>query len=191
LRKAIGGAGGEPDADEADAEDGEEEEGDGEGDSGFTDATPTLEEMAKHIGALEENQELVAKSLAEVLEQGARSEAMQKSIGEGLLAVMERTERIAASPEPRKGAVTALEEAMAKAMGGGASADGAGAARRHRQFTREDFEQAKEILSKAVADKKLTLPELCHAETQIQKSMLFPAFQIDRKFLDILVAGDK
>jgi hypothetical protein len=178
LRKALGG---KPDDDEPEPEG--EEGGTEEGDD-VEDATPVLKAMAESI-------DVIAKSLEAVLEQNAQNAALQKSIGEGLLAVMESTEQIAASPAPRKGAVTALEAAMAKAMGGTAAPGADAGARRHRQFTQADFDQAKGILCKAVDGKKLTLLESLHAETQIQKSMRFPAFQIDQKFLDILVAGDK
>ena len=191
LRKAIDG-GKSDDDEEVDPDN--LEQGAEEGDEGdVEDATPVLKALAEHIEKLEETNNLIAKSLAAILEQNSQNENLQKSIGESLLAVMERTEQIAASPAPRKGAVTALEAAMAKAgFGGvahGATGAASGGAKQHRQFTPADFDEAKEILCKAVAEKKLTVLEASLAETQINKSIRNPAFQIDSKFVNILCGG--
>jgi hypothetical protein len=178
LRKAIGG---KPDDDDVDPDnlDQKNEEGEVEDDD-VEDATPVLKALAENIEKLGENQNVIAESLAALLDQSTQNATLQKSIGESLLAVMERTEQIAGSPAPRKSALTALEAAMMKKSGLG------GGGKRHRQFTPADLDEAKDILCKAVADKKLTILESGKAETQINKSILNPAFQIDQKFLSIL-----
>ena len=190
LRKALGGGKPADDVDPDKLEQGDQDEGDDGED--VEDATPVLKALAEHIEKLEENQEVIAKSLAAILDQSTQNAALQKSIGESLLAVMERTEQIAASPAPRKGAVSVLEAAMAKAVLGGAlpgAAAAGGGAKLHRQFTAADLEEARGILCKAVADKKLTIIESSLAETQINKSIHNPAYQIDQKFINILLGG--
>jgi hypothetical protein len=156
---------------------------DNEDEEEVEDATPVLKALAEHIQQLETSHESMAKALASLAEQSGQTALLQKSIGESLLAVMERTEQIAGTPEPRRGTVSALSAAMAK--GGGS----AGAAPRHRQFTPADWNEVRETLCKAVADKRLTLHESAMAETQINKSIQNPAFQIDPKFLSILTNG--
>ena len=191
LRKAL--VGGKSDGDDVDPDKLDQGEPD-EGDDGedVEDATPVLKALAEHIEKLEENQEVIAKSLAAILDQSTQNAALQKSIGESLLAVMERTEQIAAIPAPRKSAVSALEAAMAKSgLGGALHGAAGGSVRRHRQFTAADLDEAKDILCKAVAGNKISILESGLAETQINKSIKNAAYQIDQKFLDILVAGGK
>jgi hypothetical protein len=196
LKKALGGKpeddGVDPDkprqGDEGDDDDDDDDDEDVE------DATPVLKALAEHIGKLEESNDLIAKSLAALAEQNTRNETLQKSIGEGMLAVMERTEQIARTPAPRKSAISALEAlqtTLAKGgLGGGAGAAGvAGTGQRHRQFTRADLDETRGILIKAVTDKKLTTLEAALAETQINKSIINPVFQIDPKFVNILAAA--
>jgi hypothetical protein len=114
---------------------------------------------------------------------------MQKSLGEGILAIMDRTEEVIASPAPRKGAVSPVEAALIKAMGAKQGDGSSGGAQKHRQFTEADLNESREILCKAVADKKLTMFEASKAETQINKSIRTPGFQIDPKFVSILREG--
>jgi hypothetical protein len=81
---------------------------------------------------------------------------------------------------------------LAKAGLGGLAQNGAdGGVRRHRQFTPADLDEARGILSRAVADKKLDILDAARAETQINKSISNPAFQIDQSFLNILNAENK
>jgi hypothetical protein len=127
------------------------------------------------------------KSLAALTEQQAQDVDFKKSLGEGMIALMQGQEALAKSPQPRKG-VDGLDMAGLAAARLAKSGGGAGAPR-HRQFTAADLVEAKNILSKALADKQLTMPEVCSAETQINESIRNPSFQIEPKFLSIL--GEK
>jgi hypothetical protein len=168
----------------------EEEEGDGGGGEieEIEDAAPVMKALMEKVSGLSETVEMMAKSQAALIEQIARGEEMQKSMGEGLLAIMERTEQIARTPEPRKGAVTALEAAMAKAgiPGAGLGGGTAGGAIRHRQFTPEAKDAAMGVLLKAVNDGEITSFECGRIETQINKSLRNPAFQLDQKYARLI-----
>ena len=190
LRKALGGGdGGDVDPDKL--EQGKENGGDGTGEGGGgdgeepQDATPILKALSEHIEKLEETNEVIAKSFAALVEQNQQNAMMQKSIGEGVLALMDQTNK---QPDPRRSAVSALDAMLKGGFGTGAAQPGAIGATgvRHRQFTVADLDEAKDILCKAVADKKLTTLEAGHAETQINKSISNPGFQIDEKFVAIL-----
>jgi hypothetical protein len=156
----------------------EEEEAGEEGE--IEDATPVVKELAKSLGELTETIETMAKAQTALLEQ-------QQAMGDGMLAIMRRTEEIAQTPAPRKGAVTALEASMAKAgLGGAAAGTSTG---RYVRFTQADMDEAKDILSKAVSEGKLTLFEVTRAEGQLNKAMYNPMSPIDPKFVNILCAG--
>jgi hypothetical protein len=189
LRKALGKSGedeGEVDPDKL------EQEGDGDDKEDFEDAGPVLKALAEHIEKLEETNEVIAKSIAALSEQNARSELIQKSVGEGMLAIMEAQKQLAASPAPRRSAVSALDAMLKGGFGGGTAMPGTGGVvRRHQRFTHADLDEAKDILCKAVAAKTLTVLEATQAETQINKSILNPAFQIDERFVKILRDGAK
>jgi hypothetical protein len=192
LRKALGGAGDDGvDPDKLEQEAGNEE-GAGGGEEEPVDATPVLKALAEHIEKLEESNEVIAKSLSALVEQNTQNAVIQKSIGEGMLAIMEGQKQFAASPAPRRSAVSALDAMLKGGFGGGTAMTGAaGGARRHQQFTRADLDDAKDILCKAVAAKTLTVLEATQAETQINKSILNPAYQIDERFVKILREGAK
>jgi hypothetical protein len=191
LKKALGGKPKDDDVDPDELEQGTD--GDDDGDDDVEDATPVLKALAGHIEKLEESSDLIAKSLAALVEQNTQSATLQKSIGESLLAVMERTEQIAQTPAPRKAAISSLEALQATlakgGFGGGTGAAGVATGQRHRQFTHADLDEAKDILCKAVAENKLTTLEAARAETQINKSILNPAAQVDAKFISILLGG--
>jgi hypothetical protein len=196
LRKALGGTGDdEVDPDKLEQGAGEEEggeEGADEGKEEPEDATPVLKALAGHIEKLEESNEVIAKSLAALVEQNTQNAVLQKSIGDGMLAIMEAQKQFAASPAPRRSAVSALDAMLKGGFGGGTAMPGTdGAARRHQQFTRADLDDAKDILCKAVAAKTLTVLEATNAEMQINKSILNPAYQIDERFVKILRDGAK
>lgn len=192
LRKALG----KKPEDETDSNEPKKEDGDGDSNNSdnddVVDASPILKSLAEHIEKLEETTEIMAKALTSLTEQSACNVSMQKSIGESLLAVMERTEQIAASPAPRKGAVSALEAAMAMSkagLGGMIQQPSGGVTNgkvRLNGFTVADFDEAKDILSKARGEGKLTLLEVTRAESQLNKAIGNPAALIDQKFADIL-----
>jgi hypothetical protein len=130
------------------------------------------------------------------MEQSGQTAAMQKSIGESLMMVMRGQQALAVTPQPRKSAVTALEAAMAQTAlakaGLGGLTQGAAAASgavRLNGFTHADLDEAKDILSKAVKDGKLTLMEVTRAESQLNKCLNNPAAAVDAKFANILRGG--
>jgi hypothetical protein len=198
LKKALGGTGDDdvdPDKLEqgaGDDDDDDDDEGAGDSKEKVEDATPVLKALAEHIENLEESNEVIAKSLSALVEQNTQNAVIQKSIGESMLAIIEAQKQFAASPAPRRSAVSALDAMLKGGFGGGTAMPGTGGgARRHQQFTRADLDDAKDILCKAVAAKTLTVLEATQAETQINKSILNPAYQIDERFVKILREGVK
>jgi hypothetical protein len=206
LRKALGKSGDDDvDPDKLEQGAGGDEGGDGGGEKDedtatvskalsdqFEDATPVMKALAEHIEKLEETTDVLAKSLAALAEQNTQNAEIQKSIGEGMLAIMEGQKQFAASAAPRRSAVSALDAMLKGGFGGGSAIPGAGGgARRHQQFTHADLDDAKDILCKAVSTKTLTVLEATQAETQINKSILNPAYQIDERFVKILREGAK
>jgi hypothetical protein len=192
LKKALGGAGDDyVDVDKIE-QGADDDDDDDDGKEKVEDATPVLKALAEHIEKLEETNEVIAKSLSALVEQNTRNAVIQKSIGESMLAVMEWQKQFTASPTPRRSAVSALDAMLKGGFGGGTAMPSAGGGvRRHQQFTRADLDDAKDILCKAVAAKTLTVLEATQAETQINKSILNPAYQIDERFVKILREGAK
>lgn len=195
LRKALAGAPGEEKKEKDPDENGEggqgakgqEGGGDEDGDD-VQDATPVLKALSEHIEKLEQSNETIAKALTALMEQSEQTATLQKSIGESLMLVMQEQQVLAATAQPRKSAVTALEAAMAKAGLGGlqGGAVPASGAVRLKGFTAADFDEAKDILSKARLDGKLTLAEVTRAESQLNKCLANPAATVDAKFANIL-----
>ncbi|MDR1351672.1 MAG: hypothetical protein LBK05_00190 [Treponema sp.] len=174
LRKSTSGKKPEndPDPDENLGQDGDDDDDDDDDD--YENAGPIIKALTEKVGEIQTVMEKMAEAQTILLDRFEKSESMQKSLGEGILAVMERTEQVIASPAPRKGAVTQLEAAMAKALGGGAAgaADGGGAAVGGlRPFTPATFDIAKDILTKAVSDGEIDVTTCSGYETQINKSM--------------------
>jgi hypothetical protein len=99
---------------------------------------------------------------------------------------MSRTDEIAQTPAPRKGAVTALEAAMAKGGFGGGTQETAGGGLKHKQFTSAMKDACMDVLTKAVKDGELSILECGKIETQINKSLNNPAFQLDQKYVQLL-----
>jgi hypothetical protein len=195
LRKALGGAPGEEekkkeDPDEKGGQGTEGQDGGGEeGGDDVQDATPVLKALSEHIEKLEQSNETIAKALTALMEQSEQTATLQKSIGESLMLVMQEQQNLSTTPQPRKSAVTALEAAMAKAGLGGISQSGAAAASgtvRLNGFTQTDLDEAKDVLSKAMKDGKLTLMEVTRAESQLNKCLTNPAALVDAKFANIL-----
>jgi hypothetical protein len=147
-------------------------------DDDFVEATDVVKALTEKVGELVDGMEVMAKSLTALLENQEKADVMQKSLGEGILAVLDQTEKVLASPTPRKGAVTSLETALAKSAGA--------ATPRHRQFKESDLPETREILTKAVAAGKITTLESSMAETQINKSIRNAMFQVDPKFISLL-----
>jgi hypothetical protein len=154
---------------------------------GYEDAGPLVKALSEKVDELQTVIETMAKAQAVMLERFKDSETLQKSIGEGILAVMDRTEEVLASPTPRKGAVTQLEAAMAKAQGGGAADAGTPASCGGlKPFTAATFDKAKDILTKAVSDGEIDVFTCGRFETQINKSMGKVSFPFTADFVEFM-----
>ena len=187
LRKALGGPGDGDEENDPD-ENGQGAEGQEEGgEDDVQDATPVLKALSEHIEKLEETNETIAKALTALMEQNEQTAILQKSIGESLMLVMRGQQALAVTPQPRKSAVSALEAAMLAKAGLGALAQNG--AVRLKGFTQADLDEAKDILSKAMTDGKLTLMEVTRAESQLNKCLNNQAATIDAKFANILRGG--
>jgi hypothetical protein len=186
LRKSNSGKKPEDDEDPNENETGGGTEGDDDDDGKYEDATPLVKALTEKVGELQTTIETMAEAQAVMLEQFEKSESMQKSLGEGILAIMERTDEVLDSPAPRKGAVTQLEAAMAKAMGGGAAgspAGGGSAIGGLRPFTAATIDKAKDILVKAVSDGELDVLTCGRYETQMNKSVGKAAYPFTPDFV--------
>jgi hypothetical protein len=147
------------------AESGEEEDEDEE----IEDATPVLKALTEHIEALHESNEIMAKSLAMLVEQNTQNVKMQKSLGEGIFAMMQRADEIAGAPAPRRAAVSALDAMLKKgAFSGDAPAAGG---RSLKPFTGETIDKAKDILTKAVSAGEIDALTCGLWESQMNKSI--------------------
>jgi phage terminase small subunit len=112
LRKSISGKKSEDDKEPPDQGDGGSTDDDDDDDE-YEEATEVIKALGEKVAGLETTVETMAKAQALMLERFEETASMQKSIGEGIIAIMDRTEEVIASPSPRKGAVTQLEAAMA------------------------------------------------------------------------------
>jgi hypothetical protein len=103
---------------------------------------------------------------------------------------MERAEEVKetlASPAPRKGAVTQLEAALAKAISSGAPLNTAGAGSpgtgaRLKPFTHETLEMGQDILIKAVSGGEIDVLTSGKFETQMNKSIGKASFPFTKDF---------
>jgi hypothetical protein len=184
LRKSISGK--KPEDDKEPPAQGEGDSADGDDDDDdYEDAAPIVKALSEKVGQLETTIETMAKAQALMLERFEETSSMQKSIGEGILAIMDRTEEVLASPAPRKGAVTQLEAAMAKALGSGGTATGGGGTVGGglKPFTPATFDMAKDILTKAVSNGEIDVVTCSGYETQINKSMGRAAYPFTPDFV--------
>ena len=184
LRKSVGGARGEDDSGDGVDGVGGGDGGDGDGD-GFQDAGPVVKALSAKVEELQETIGAMAEAQAILLE---RSDAMQKSLSAGMLALMERTEGVLASPAPRRGAVTPLEAALAKALGGGPGGMGGdrGGGGTLRPFTAATMDRAADILTKAVADGEIDVHTCGKFETQMNKSVGKAAYPFTEDFVEFM-----
>jgi len=171
LRKSFGSEKEEDDENLAEKTGGDStNEDDGEE---FEDAAPLVKALTDKIESLEGTIAGLAKATEAIVDKLGASEAMQKSIGQGILALVEHAD---SSPSPRKGAVTPLEAKvaamMSKSMGGGSGTDGGGSATGSlKPFTPERMDRAKDILVKAVSDGEIDLHTCGKWETHMNKSV--------------------
>jgi len=139
-------------------------------DGDYEDASEVVKALTEKIATLEESLEVMAKAQTTMLEKMTEAETLQKSLGQGMLAIMERTEEVLASPQPRKGAVSGIE-ALKKSMGGAAPEDGGTPAGSLKPFTAERMDFTKDILTKAVKDREISLMTCGKWETHMNKSV--------------------
>lgn len=199
LEKSFGGKGKEDDNENKSGTDGEENLSSEQDDylqndeqeldtvlNKAMDAGPALEAMAAKIDGIQSSLETLAKSVSSLLTKAEKTESQQDMFGKSMLEVMNRVEAFGNTPVPRGAAVTALENQLAK--GGKGIVPGVGNAQlvRHKQFTPETKNEAMEILLKAASAGTISAIELGKAETQINKSLRDPAFQIDQKYIALL-----
>jgi hypothetical protein len=193
LRKSISGKKPEDEDDpNKDAGgDGSADDGDGD-DEEYEDAGPIIKALSEKVDGLQETIETMVKAQTVMLERFEASESMQKSLGEGILAIMDRTEEVIASPAPRKGAITQLEAAMVKAMGGAAAAGGgsdsggAVAGGGLKPFTTAAIDKAKDILTKAVSDGEIDVFTCGKFETQMNKSVGKISYPFTSDFVEFM-----
>jgi hypothetical protein len=185
LKKSISGKKTEDDEDpdllNTDGGSGDDDDGD---DDEYEDAAPVVKALSDKVGELQKTIEVMAKAQTVILERLDKSAVLQKSIGEGIIAVMDRTDEVLASPAPRKGAVTQREAAMAKAMGGAAgSSDGGTVGGNMKPFTGKTIDMTKDILTKAVSDGEIDVLTCGRWETQMNKSVGKVAFPFTPDFV--------
>jgi len=150
----------------------------------YEDASEVVKALTKKIINLEETIDLMAKAQTAMLEKMKESDVLQKSIGQGIIAIMDRTEEVLASPAPRKGVVTGFE-ALKKSMGGVAP-EGGGVAGSLKPFTPERLDFVKDILTKAVSDGEIDVFTCGKWETHINKSMGKVAYPFPLDFVTFM-----
>lgn len=185
IKKSMSGIGIEKGnvQDEPEKEPDEGEEGN-EGEEGeeLVDAGEVIKALTDQVEALAQGQEQLIKSIQELVDMNKKDADFKKSLGEGVIAVLEGVEKISASPGPRRG-VTSLNEAGIQK---GNLGNGGAALRRHRQLTKNDRDELTPIIIKAVEENELTNIDAGKLETQINKSIMDPNFQIEPKLLVFL-----
>ena len=184
LRKSTSGKKPKDDAEPADLLGGGSNNDDDDDD--YEDVGPVVKALADKIGELQDTIEVMAKAQTALLERFEETATMQKSLGQGILAIMDRTEEVLASPAPRKGAVTQLEAALLKAQGGavapGSSGDG-GTGMSLKPFTSTTIDMTKDILTKAVSNGEIDVITCGRWETQMNKSVGRAAFPFTPDFV--------
>jgi len=153
----------------------------------YADASAILKSLNDNVEALQDTIITMAKAQTLILDKLEKQDVMQKSIGQGILALVEHANE---TPNPRKGAVTQLEAQMAKALGGGgfeAGGDGGGAKPRLKPFTREGIDKMKPILIKAVSDGEIDMITSGMYETQMNKSVGKAAFPFTPDFVSFVL----
>jgi uncharacterized protein YjgD (DUF1641 family) len=186
LKKSMGGGSvkksdeSDPDETKKQTEEGTDGDGDGDGDDGDGDeveVTEVIKALTDKLEDVVEGQDALLKALNKLTEQGTQDGEFKKSMVEAL-------EAIASTPAPKKG-ITSAVEAAGLAKSGLLNQPKPGD-RRHKQFTPEMKDRATDILTKSVAAGELDVFESGKIETQINKSLRDPSFQLDQKYQEFL-----
>jgi hypothetical protein len=186
IKKSMSGEAAISKAQDTEPDPDDDQDGDG-GDGGddTINATEIIKALTDEVEALVQGQEQLTKAIQELVEMNKKDAEFKKSIGEGLIAVMETTEKIAGSPASRRGA-TSLNEAGLSGIQKGNLGNGGATQRRHRQLTINDRNDLMPIINKAVEEKELDIMDAGKLETQINKSINNPNFQIEPRLLAFL-----
>jgi hypothetical protein len=177
IKKSMGGGkGGKSNNDDVgDQDDGEGYNNDDDDEDGeeFIDAREVIKALTDEVEALKEGQKEIVTSLKALSE-------FKKSIGESMIALIEAN---ANTPLPRRG-VGGIDAAGLQK--GGVGGKGGHPIRPHRQLTAQDRDELLPILTKAVAGKEIDIIDCGKLETQINKSIRDPNFQIEPRLLSWL-----
>ena len=145
------------------------------------DASEVIKALTDKVEALIDGQAALVKSINALVAKSEEDAGFRKSIGEGLIGVLEGIERIAESPLPRKGTSTLDGTGIQKGnLGAGSTV------RKHRQLTVGDKNELTDIITKATEQGELSHIDSGRLETQINKSIRDPNFQIDPDLLRFL-----
>lgn len=185
IRKSMGGGtmrkGGKGDDDDPENQDVGDDNGEEEEEEELIDAEEVIKALTDKVEELEGGQKEIMKALKTLTDQAALDVEFKKSMGEGMIALMENYGEIAKQPLPRRGIGGLDAVGLQKGNAGGGQA-----AMKHRQFTVQDRDELIPILAKAVKEEELDIHECGKLETQINKSIRDPNFQIDQKFVSFL-----
>jgi hypothetical protein len=181
LKKSMGGGSvkksDDPDPNEPEQQAAGGTNDDDDDEDGEVEVTEVIKALTDKLEEVVEGQDALLKALNKLTEQETLDGEFKKSMVEAL-------EAIAGTPAPKKGITSAVEAAvMAK---GGLTNQPKPGDRRHKQFTTETRNKATEILTKAVAEGELDIWDSMKIETQINKSLRDPNFQLDQKYQEFL-----
>jgi hypothetical protein len=98
-------------------------------------------------------------------------EKSQGDLGEAVVGVAELVSKIANSPNPLKG--TVAKGGLGNGAAGGGNGNGEGS-----NLTQTEFEQAQSALTKSCAAKRLSIQQCTRLESEMQKAMVIPGYQM-------------
>lgn len=136
--------------------------------------------MAKKIDSLEMQLDKMNKSLDLILDKAEQTNKTQEFLGKSIVATIDKVEQLGKTPIPRGSAVSAIEAGLAK---GGVKA---GVNLTHKQFTPETKKIAMDVLLKAGEAGEISSFDSGKIESQINKSILDPNFQLDQNYIKFL-----
>jgi hypothetical protein len=180
LKKSMGG-GSAKKSDEPDPKELEQQaaggtnDDDDDDDDDEVEVTEVIKALTDKLEEVVEGQDALLKALNKLAEQGTLDGEFKKSMVEAL-------EAIASTPASKKG-ITSAAEAAVLAKGLNQPKPGE---RRHKQFTLEMKDRVTDILTKSVAAGELDVFESGKIETQVNKSLRDPHFQLDQKYQEFL-----
>jgi len=173
LKKSLDGEEEEKDKKEKGDEEGSEEDlnldGGGEGEEGNEMEKSHLEDATEIMSALVDEIKSVNKSLTALAGRQDGIEKSQNDLGEAVVGVAELLSKVAGSPNP-------VKSVMGKGgLGNGGAGDGGGIAG---QLSHAEFEQAQAALAKSCRDKRLSIQQCTRLESEMQKAMVIPGYQM-------------